>query len=174
MVSYTEPKTLHHVFESDYETYFVTPFYLVVFVFVSSLPFFISFYVCSFLYVFSISVSLFQILNAKNTTLIQNFASCFCLQLDYITIYFPYWLYLSKNLFHQFLSKNHLRQIWHMVEVRRLLRCPGCLLGFAKCMIKRNNKIGDFLRLYTFYVEVFSLLSIATKFITVQGRVYNS
>ena len=89
MVSYTEPKTLHHVFESDYETYFVTPFSLVVFVFVSSLPFFISFYVCSFLYVFSISVSLFQILNAKNTTLIQNFASCFCLQLDYITIYFP-------------------------------------------------------------------------------------
>ena len=60
-------------------------FLLVVFVFVSSLPFFISFFVCSFLYVFSISVSLFQILNA----LIQNFASCFCLQLDYITIYFP-------------------------------------------------------------------------------------
>ena len=61
---------------------------------------------------------------------------------------------LSSNILHHyllslrwlFLSQNHLRQIWQMVEVRRLLRCPGCQLTrlfrtFAKCMIKRQKVV---------------------------------
>ena len=48
------------------------------------------------------------------------------------------------NLFPQFLSQNNLRRIWQMIEVRHLLRCPGCLLArlsqtFAKCMIKKRS-----------------------------------
>ena len=64
-----------------------------------------------------------------NTTRILNFAFAigFCLRIYNITIYFPFARYIClKN---QFLSQNHLRYKWKMVEVRRLLGFPEYLLA---------------------------------------------
>ena len=114
------------------------------------------------------------------------------------------WLYqiLSNKLFYRYLSQNHLRQ---MTEVCCLLRCPGCQHDKLKVLHNAQLKEKSFLGLpkgsnqryppsfsthrihcttlswlQTFCVEVFSLLYITTKFITVnlctllQGRVYKS
>ena len=92
--------------------------------------------------------SLFQIFNAKNTTWISNFAfaSCVCLRIYYIIIYFPFCGCICiRNCVISFCPRTIWDKYEKMVEVRRLLRCPRYLLarytrGFAKCMIQKKNR----------------------------------
>ena len=133
------------------------------------------------------------------------FASCVCLRIHYITVLFPFDCCTCLRIgFISFRPEPFETNM--MVEVRRLLRCPGCMLArlsraFAKCRFKRifffrttkriDAAISAFIFnhrihcttlswLQTICVEVFSLLSITTKFIRVnmcalsQGRFYNS
>ena len=106
MTIHTEPETRRHGFESDKKTFLVTLFSLIVLVFLC---------LFSFIYFVFFFFS-FYIL---------------CLSSNWLHHHLlPFlWLYLSKNLFPQFLSQNYLRQIRQMVEVHRLLRCSGCLLA---------------------------------------------
>ena len=75
------------------------------------------------------------------------FLFCTCSALIFF-IFYSFQIYFKFSISRRwlFLSQNYLRQLWQIVEVRRLLRCPGYLLArlsraFAKCRIKRKNVI---------------------------------
>ena len=118
-------------------------FSLIVFFFLSLFSFLcLVFFCCSFLYFQHYFPSLFQIFNAKNTKWISNFsfASCVCFRIHYITVLFPFAGCICIRI--SFISfRPEPFETNMMVEVPRLLRCPGCLLArlsgaFAKCRIK--------------------------------------
>ena len=123
------------------------------FVFPSSFRFLLFFFFIFFSELFLFQFYSFQVYfkcsMQKKSTWISNFAitSCVCLWIYSITIYFPFAGCICLR--NQFLSQNHLRQIWQMVEVLRLVRCPRCLLaiytrGFATCMINRIKRFYDY------------------------------
>ena len=78
--------------------------------------------------------------------LFQHYFSSFFIISNFISNFQckKYDMNLKLSLRWLFLSQNHLRQIRQIVEVRGLLRCPGCLTArlyraFAKCRINRKH-----------------------------------